>query len=137
MSFFNRLTAVIMIAILIGPLTPLEARTKRGDKFFAEGRAHETKKEWDAALVSFQQPLTPSEEARRKNNERLSSILPVPELKPINPDPTRLKMNGSPKTLFETIVKVFGGPSFNVIWDPDYQPQVKGNVTVDFESATL
>ena len=92
-------------------------------------RVQETGKEAAAEIRA----LTPSEEARRKNNERLSSILPVPELKPINPEPTRLKMNGSPKTLFETIVKVFGGPSFNVIWDPDYQPQVKGNVTVDFD----
>src|SRR5206468_379561 len=58
MSFFNRLTAVIMIAILIGPLAPLYARTKKGDRAFAEGRSHEQKKEWDAALASFQLALT-------------------------------------------------------------------------------
>src|SRR5215212_4719379 len=57
MSFFNRLTAVILIAIMAGPLAPLQARTKKGDKYFAEARAHEQKKEWDAALASFQQAL--------------------------------------------------------------------------------
>ena len=29
---------------------PLEAKTKKGDKYLAEGRIHEAKKEWDAAL---------------------------------------------------------------------------------------
>src|SRR5438105_10947438 len=58
MFFFNRLTAVVMIVTLAGPLAPLQARTKKGEKAFAEGRAHEQKKEWDAALASFQQALT-------------------------------------------------------------------------------
>src|SRR5215471_18234605 len=223
MSFFNRLTAIAMIAILTGPLVPLQAKNRKGDKYFAEGRAHEVKKEWDAALAAFQQALTedptdilyqmalekirfqasqfhvetglklrsqgllgdalleferayailpgssaaeqelrrtrdmiererkrlqetgkeappevramtPTEEARRKNNERLSSILPVPELKPINQDPIRLRMNGSPKLLFETVAKLAG---LNVIWDPEYQSQVRGNQNVEFENATL
>ena len=38
-------------------MIPLEARTKKGDKFFAEGRAHEAKKEWDLALESYEQAL--------------------------------------------------------------------------------
>src|SRR5215471_7309490 len=58
MSFFNRLTAIAMIAILTGPLVPLQAKNRKGDKYFAEGRAHEARKEWDAALASFQQALT-------------------------------------------------------------------------------
>jgi general secretion pathway protein D len=223
MSFFNRLTAVLMIATLTGPLMPLEARNKKGDRYFAEGRAHETKKEWDAALAAFQQALTedptdilyqmalekirfqasqfhverglklrsqgqlgealleferayailpgssaaeqelrrtrdmiererkrvqetgkeasaevramtPTEEARKKNNERLSSILPVPELKPLNQEPIRLRMNGSPKLLFETVAKI---ANLTVIWDPEYQSQVKGNQSVEFENTTL
>jgi general secretion pathway protein D len=224
MSLFNRLTAVVVISTFFGPLIPLEAKSKKGDKFFAEGRIHEQKKEWDAALAAFQQALaedpsdilyqmavektrfqaaqyhveqglkirgqgklgealleferayainpgsavaeqeirrtremiererkriqdtgkegsaevramTPSEEARKRNDERLASILPVPELKPINQDPIRLRMNGTPKLLFETVAKLAG---LNVIWDPEYQaPTGSRNVNVDFENATL
>ena len=223
MSFFNRLTAIFLVALLAAPTLPLEAKTKKGDKAFAEGRSHEQKKEWDAALASYQtalaedatdvlyqmavektrfqasqnhveqglklrsqgllgealmefekayaihpgstaaeqelrrtrdmiererrrametgkeappevRALTPAEEARRRNNEKLASILPVPELKPLNQDPIRLRMNGSPKLLFETVAKLAG---LNVIWDPEYQPQVRGNVSVELENATL
>jgi general secretion pathway protein D len=43
-------------------------------------------------------------------------------------------MNGSAKLLFETVAKVAG---LNVLWDPEYQPQVRGNVPVEFENSTL
>ena len=58
----------------------------------------------------------------------------MPELKPLNQDPIRLRMNGAPKLLFETVAKLAG---LNVIWDPEYQPQVRGNMSVEFENATL
>jgi general secretion pathway protein D len=58
MLFFNRLTAVLLAALLIAPVTPLEARTKKGDKFLASGRAHEDKKEWDAALEDYEKALS-------------------------------------------------------------------------------
>jgi general secretion pathway protein D len=54
MSFFNRLTAVVVSFALLGPLTPVEARTKKGDKFLAEAKLHEAKKEWDAALDCYE-----------------------------------------------------------------------------------
>src|SRR3954463_390070 len=50
MSFFNRLTAVFLAALLVAPMAPLQARTRKGDKSLADGRAHEAKREWDAAL---------------------------------------------------------------------------------------
>ena len=55
MYFFSRLTILrfivaVAIATLLGPMLPLEARTRKGDKFLSEGRSHEAKKEWDAAL---------------------------------------------------------------------------------------
>ena len=58
MSFFNRLIAVILSAALIAPVVPLEARTRKGDKYLAEGRIHETRKEWDAALESYEKALS-------------------------------------------------------------------------------
>src|ERR1035437_8869589 len=58
MSLFNRLTAIMLTAVLIGPTLPLEARTKKGDKFLTEGRLHEQKKEWDAALEAFEKALS-------------------------------------------------------------------------------
>src|ERR1017187_8370518 len=63
MLFFNRLSAVLLSCVLIGAQLPLEAKTRKGDKFLAEGRAHEQKKEWDAALDSYEKALSedPSE----------------------------------------------------------------------------
>lgn len=58
MSFFNRLLAVVLTAVLIGPMTPLDARTRKGDKYYSEGRAHEAKKEWDAALEDYEKALS-------------------------------------------------------------------------------
>jgi general secretion pathway protein D len=58
MSFFNRLIAVILSAALIAPVVPLEARTRKGDKFLAEGRVHETRKEWDEALECYEKALS-------------------------------------------------------------------------------
>src|SRR5579864_8823227 len=58
MSFFNRLTAVVLTAILIGPTVPLQAKTKKGDKYLAQGRVHEVKKEWDDALQAYEQALS-------------------------------------------------------------------------------
>src|SRR5579863_10773800 len=58
MSLFNRLVAVIVAAAMIAPLAPIQARTRKGDKYYADGRAHEAKKEWDAALESYEKALS-------------------------------------------------------------------------------
>jgi general secretion pathway protein D len=57
MSFFNRLTAVALAAMLTGTGMPLQARTRQGDKDFAQGRAFEEKKEWDKALDAYRKAL--------------------------------------------------------------------------------
>src|ERR1017187_2030190 len=58
MRFFNRLTAVWLAAAMLAPLAPLEARTRKGDKYLAEGRIAEGKKDWDAALASYEKALS-------------------------------------------------------------------------------
>src|ERR1051325_274740 len=58
MSILNRLTAVLLAAMLALPLAPLQAKTRKGDKFLAEGRVHETKREWDAALEAYDKALS-------------------------------------------------------------------------------
>ena len=58
MSFFKRLVAIIVSCALLGPLYPLQAKTKKGDKFLSEGQVHEAKKEWDAALDSYEKALS-------------------------------------------------------------------------------
>jgi general secretion pathway protein D len=223
MLFFNRLVAVIGIVALLGPMLPLEARTRKGDRYLAEGRKHEDKKEWDAAVECYEQALatdpsdmdyqmavtkgrfqasamhqdqgmklraqgklgdallefqkafaldpsssvaeqeivqteqmiqrerqriletgkesppeerglTPIEEARKEAEERIDRIMPVPELRPLNPLPRNMKLNGSVKILFETVAKIAG---INIIWDPDYQTPSHNNLTVDLENTTL
>ena len=63
--------------------------------------------------------LTPVEEMKNKEQEKIERMLPVPELKPLNPQKIDLKMNGQKaKVIFETLGKVAG---INVLWDPEYQ----------------
>jgi len=222
MSFFNRLVAIVVAALLAAPVVPLEAKTRKGDKYLAEGRASEAKKDWDAALESYEKAfsedpseivyqmatqrarfqaselhldkglkvrsqgllgdalvefqrayglnpgssiaeqevrrtqemlqrerkrvettgkeappeeraLTPSDEAKRDTLEKINRMLPVPELKPLNPELINLKMNNqSPKVLFETVAKVAG---INLLWDPEYQ--AARPLSVELNNSTL
>jgi general secretion pathway protein D len=43
---------------MLWPVAPLEARTRKGDKFLAEGRVAEQKKQWDAALEAYEKALS-------------------------------------------------------------------------------
>jgi general secretion pathway protein D len=58
MLCFNRFLAILMTIVMVGPMLPLEAKTRKGDKYLAEGRAHEDKKEWDAALQDYEKALS-------------------------------------------------------------------------------
>src|SRR5260370_4641289 len=58
MYLFTRLTAIMLTAVLLGPMLPFEAKTKRGDKYLAEGRIHEHKKECDEALDYYEKALS-------------------------------------------------------------------------------
>src|ERR1035438_4885431 len=222
MHLFNRLTAIVLSSLLLCPTLPLEARTKKGDKFLAEGRLHEQKKEWDEALDNYEKALsedpadivyqmaatkvhfqagqshidkgmklrsagqlgealiefqkayainpgsaaaaqevrrttemiereskrveetgkestpkeralTEGEKAKKDTEDRIDSILPVPQLRAIDSNPIHLRMTGSAKLLFETVAKVAG---LNVIWDPEYPPAAKG-IPVEFDNSTL
>ena len=223
MPYFNRLVAVVLTAVLIGPCLPLEARTRKGDKYLAQGRVFEEKMEWDAALEQFEKALsedpadlayqmaaekarfqagqkhvdagmkireqgqlgeallefqkayqinpgssvaeqeilrtremiererkhveetgkelppserglTPAEKAKKDTEARIRRMLPVPELKPLNPTPINLKINAQPvKVLFETVGKMAG---LNVLWDPDYQFPSRNSLNVEIENST-
>src|SRR4029077_14928900 len=93
-------------------------------------RVQETGKEGDAK----ERALTPGEQSKKDTEQRISSILPVADLKPLNQEPIHLRLNGSTKLLFETVAKV---ANINVLWDPEYQPQVRGNIPVEFENSTI
>ncbi len=59
--------------------------------------------------------LTPTEEAQKQIEDRINSMLPPPELKPVNPAPINVKMNNQPaRVLYETVCKLAG---INVIRD--------------------
>ena len=57
MSFFKRLTAVVLANAMALPVAPLSARTRQGDKYYAQGRAAEAKKDWDKALDAYKKAL--------------------------------------------------------------------------------
>jgi general secretion pathway protein D len=76
---------------------------------------------------------TPSEEAKEEVRQKIDRMLPLPELKPLNPERITLKINNQPpKVLFDTVAKVAG---LNVIWDPDYQQG--RNVSLDLSNSTV
>ena len=87
-----------------------------------------------AALTDEERTLTPSQLAKKEDEDRIGRALPVPELKPISRQISSLKMNNQPvKVLFETVGKLSG---VNVIFDPEYQTASK-MFSVDLSNTTL
>ncbi len=88
------------------------------------------------AATPEERGLTPAEKAQKNIEEKVSRIMAAPELKPINPQLTSLKMNNQPvRVLYETVGKLAG---INVVFDPEYQPPPgKSNFTIDLSNATL
>ncbi|MBI4908879.1 MAG: hypothetical protein HY820_34985 [Acidobacteria bacterium] len=81
-----------------------------------------------------QKALTPAQQARKENEDRIASMQTAPELRPIDKKLITLKMNNQPpRILFETICKLAG---INVIFDSEYQPPGR-NFFVDLNNATL
>ncbi|MDE3197734.1 MAG: hypothetical protein KGN84_15400, partial [Acidobacteriota bacterium] len=80
--------------------------------------------------------LTPSELSRKETQARIDSLLPVPELRPLNNDLIDLKMvNQKPRVLFETVCKLAG---VNALFDPEYnQQQTLNQVSIDLSRTTL
>jgi general secretion pathway protein D len=77
--------------------------------------------------------MTPTEQAKQELREKISRMLPLPELRPLNPERITIKVNNQPpKVLFETVAKVAG---INVLWDPDYQSGK--NTNIDLTNSTL
>ncbi len=72
----------------------------------------------DAPATPEKRGMTPAQEAQQENEEKMASFRSVPELKPLNPQITNLKMtNQNTKVLFETVAKLAG---INVLFDPDF-----------------
>jgi general secretion pathway protein D len=212
------LAILLALLALAGSLAgPVAARTRKGDKYYAQGKEQEVRKEWDKALELYQKALaedpadvryqlsvdqmvfqaaqahvekgrklrkqgllnealvefehaylidpssdiaeqeiqttrqmierdkkkvdmkpedrglTPSELSKKETTEKLALMLPMPELRPLNPQPINLKMVNQPgKVLFETVGKLAG---INVLFDPEYttpKPQ-----SIELTGATL
>jgi general secretion pathway protein D len=79
------------------------------------------------------QGLTPVDRARREEDQRVSSMLAPPELKPVLAQVPPLKMNNQPpRVLFETVGKLAG---INVVFDSQYTPPTRGfNVELNASS---
>jgi general secretion pathway protein D len=77
--------------------------------------------------------MTPAQVVKRQVEEKISTMLDIPELKPLNPQAINLKMNNQPpKVLFETVGKLAG---INVLFDPEYQ--APKNQSIEFNGSTL
>lgn len=93
----------------------------------------EDEREKAGTVVPEERSLTPAQLEKKRAQERIATLLPVPQLKPLNPQPINIKMNNQqPRVLFETVGKVAG---INVLFDPEYQatrPQ-----SIELSNATL
>ncbi len=80
--------------------------------------------------------LTPAQIARRELEEKMASLRSTPELKPLSPLPSNLKISNQPvRNLFETVAKLAG---INVIFDPDFLSQSQGRTfTLDVSNSTI
>jgi general secretion pathway protein D len=79
--------------------------------------------------------LTPSELARKEGQQRIDSLLPVPELHPMNNMDPVIMQNQKPRVLFETLCKLAG---VTVLFDPEYaQQQTINQVSVNLNSPNL
>ena len=80
--------------------------------------------------------LTPVQLARRQSELRSAALLPVPLLRPLNPELIDLRMtNQRPRILFETAGKLAG---VNVLFDPEYDTvQTLRQASIDLSRTTL
>jgi general secretion pathway protein D len=199
-------------------VVPAAAHTRKGDKYLAQGKEHEARQEWDAALDLYEKALaedpadplyqlsvnrarfqasaahvqkglklrkqgllgeallefeaayridpslsdaeqeirttqemierekkkgeksttrglTPDELARKESEQKIDSMLPVPELKPLNQQPITLKMTNQPaRVLYETVGKLAG---INVLFDQDFLTAASKPQSIELSNATL
>ncbi len=116
-------------AFLIDPSSSLAVQEIRRTKAMLDYQ-----KRQGAAMKEEDKGLTPAQAAKKRNEEKIGTIQPVPELKPISRQVTSLKMNNqNVKVLYETLGKLTG---INVIWDPEYQQPSK-NYNVDLTNTNL
>lgn len=80
--------------------------------------------------------LTPADLARREIEQKMAALRPVPELKPLNPQISDLKLNNqNARVMFETVAKLAG---INVIFDPDFLSQAgQRTYTLDLTNTTI
>ncbi|MEQ1945675.1 MAG: cohesin domain-containing protein [Bryobacteraceae bacterium] len=77
--------------------------------------------------------LTPAERERKASDERVSSMMAPPELKPMTLVVPTLKMNNQPpRVLYDTVGKLAG---VNVVFDSQYNPPGR-NFNVDLNNVT-
>jgi general secretion pathway protein D len=78
--------------------------------------------------------LTPIEKARKDTEDRISSILSVPELKPTQTVPPLKMNNQSPRVLYETVGKIAG---INVLFDSTFSGRNTAGFNVDLNSSNV
>ena len=116
-------------AFLIDPSSSLAVQEIKRTKAMLDYQ-----KRQGAALKLDEIGQTPAQIAKKRNEEKIGTIQPVPELKPLSRQVTSLKMNNqNVKVLYETLGKLTG---INVIWDPEYQQPSK-NYNVDLTNTNL
>ncbi len=134
----------------------------RGEKLRSEGKLEEAIQEFQTGLIAdpgsaiavqdykqtrqmierARQPgakasdigLTAIEKARKDTEDRIATILSVPELKPTQVVPPLKMNNQSPRVLFETVGKIAG---INVLFDSTFSGRNTAGFNVDLNSSSV
>lgn len=116
-------------AFLIDPSSSLAVQEIRRTKAMLDYQ-----KRQGAAMRLDEKGQTPTQIAKKRSDEKIGTIQPVPELRPLSRQVQSLTMNNqNVKVLYETLGKLTG---INVIWDPEYQQPSK-NYNVDLRNTNL
>ncbi len=89
----------------------------------------------NAQVSPEEKGMTPAQAAKQDAQDRVESLMAIPELRPLNAQPITLRMtNQKPKVLFDTLGKLAG---VNVLFDPDYDGAQTKPQSIDLNGSTL
>lgn len=98
-------------------------------------REKEKKEQGQPVAEAEDRGLTPGQQARKEMEEKVATMLGVPELKPSSAKINNLKMNNQPvKVLWETLGKLAG---INVMFDQDYITQSTRNFSFEANNISV
>ncbi len=122
-------------AYKIDPASDIADQEARRTRLMIQREANRKAADPSAKVSPEEMGMTTAQVARQAAQERVDSLMPIPELRPLNTQPLTLRMtNQKPKVLFDTLGKLAG---VNVLFDPDFDGAQTKPQSIDLNGSTL